>query len=145
RKAWRGKLPHGFKIAVNVSSKQFARADFVDTVEALLEEHGGDGSGIALEITEGTLVENAESVAETLGRLRAMGLQIHIDDFGTGYSSLSYLHRFPINTLKIDHSFVSRMGIDENLEIVRTIMNLARNLGLDVIAEGVETKEQVAQ
>ena len=90
-------------------------------------------------------MENIETATEMLQQLRDLGVQLSIDDFGTGYSSLSYLHRFPIDTLKIDRSFVIRMiDNNENLEIVRTIVMLAQNLGMDVIAEGVETKEQLA-
>ena len=89
-------------------------------------------------------MENAEYAAEMLSQLRDLRVQINVDDFGTGYSSLSYLHRFPVNNLKIDQSFVSRIGVDEeNSEIIGTILTLARNLGMDVIAEGVETKEQL--
>ncbi|OLE54564.1 MAG: hypothetical protein AUG51_07725 [Acidobacteria bacterium 13_1_20CM_3_53_8] len=91
-------------------------------------------------------MENAETASTMLMQLRALGVHLSIDDFGTGYSSLSYLHRFPVNTLKIDRSFISRMGAgDENTEIVRTIITLASNLGMKVIAEGVETQSQLAQ
>jgi EAL domain-containing protein (putative c-di-GMP-specific phosphodiesterase class I) len=89
-------------------------------------------------------MENIDTATEMLKQLRALGVQLSIDDFGTGYSSLSYLHRFPIDTLKIDRSFVTRMsGQNENTEIVRTIVVLAQNLGMDVVAEGVETNDQL--
>jgi len=89
--------------------------------------------------------ENIEAAVQLLKQLRNLGVQLSIDDFGTGYSSLSYLHRFPIDTLKIDRSFVSQMAeSEENFEIVRTIVVLAQNLGMDVVAEGVETHDQLA-
>jgi EAL domain-containing protein (putative c-di-GMP-specific phosphodiesterase class I) len=92
------------------------------------------------------VMENFETAIEMLNQLRTLGIELSIDDFGTGYSSLSYLHRFPISTLKIDRSFVSRMSDNnENAEIVRTIMMLARSLKMDVVAEGVETADQLTQ
>jgi len=91
-------------------------------------------------------MENAETAVQLLRRLKALGVQLSIDDFGTGYSSLGYLHRFPVNTLKIDRSFVGRIGeAAENIEIVRTIISLAENMGMEVVAEGVETLSQLAQ
>lgn len=142
---WQKQFQPGLTISVNLSGKQFAQSDLVQDLSLILEQIDLKPNTLMLEITESTIMERPESMTHTLEKLRHLGVQLHIDDFGTGYSSLSYLHRFPINALKIDHSFVTRMGIDENLEIVRTIMNLARNLGMDVIAEGVENKEQVAQ
>jgi diguanylate cyclase (GGDEF)-like protein len=142
---WQKQFQPGLTISVNLSGKQFLQSDLVQDIGLILEKSEIKPNTLMLEITESTIMERPESITHTLERLRHLGVQLHIDDFGTGYSSLSYLHRFPINALKIDHSFVTRMGIDENLEIVRTIMNLARNLGMDVIAEGVENKEQVAQ
>jgi EAL domain-containing protein (putative c-di-GMP-specific phosphodiesterase class I) len=98
-----------------------------------------------LEITESVVMENAELATTMLKQLSDLDVHLCIDDFGTGYSSLSYLHRFPVDTLKIDRSFVNRIEEkDENVEIVRTIATLARNLGMDVVAEGVETEAQLA-
>jgi EAL domain-containing protein (putative c-di-GMP-specific phosphodiesterase class I) len=99
-----------------------------------------------LEITESVVMEHAESAAAALTQLKTLGVQLSIDDFGTGYSSLSCLHSYPIDTLKIDRSFVGKMGMDtKNMEIVRTIVALAENLGMHVTAEGIETAEQLAQ
>ena len=142
---WQKEFHPDLTISVNLSGKQFLQSELVQDISLILKETNLRPNTLMLEITESVLMERPETMTHTLEKLRALDVQLHIDDFGTGYSSLSYLHRFPINTLKIDHSFVSRMGIEENLEIVRTIMNLARNLGMEVIAEGVETKEQVAQ
>ena len=131
-------------ISVNFSRKQFSQPDLVKGIGAILEETGLDPRCLALEITESVLMENAEALDKLLGSLKALGLQLHIDDFGTGYSSLSYLHRFPIDTLKIDRSFVSRMTPEgDNTEIVRAIVNLAGSLGISVVAEGVETIGQM--
>jgi EAL domain-containing protein (putative c-di-GMP-specific phosphodiesterase class I) len=118
-----------------------------EEIRVLLEETGLEPTRLKLEITESVLMENAETAAAMLRELRARGIQLSIDDFGTGYSSLSYLLRFPIDTLKIDRTFVSGMADDapdasENLELVRTIVTLAKNLGMDVVAEGVESEGQ---
>ncbi|HKQ53317.1 MAG TPA: EAL domain-containing protein [Pyrinomonadaceae bacterium] len=132
-------------ISVNLSGKQFAQPDLIDQVKNIIRETRLSPRGLKIEITESVVMENIETATEMLQQLRDLGVQLSIDDFGTGYSSLSYLHRFPIDTLKIDRSFVIRMiDNNENLEIVRTIVMLAQNLGMDVIAEGVETKEQLA-
>jgi diguanylate cyclase (GGDEF)-like protein/PAS domain S-box-containing protein len=138
--------PVPLTISVNLSGGQFAQPDLIEKIERVLEETNLDPHSLRLEITESVVVENVDAASEMLRRLRLLGVGLSIDDFGTGYSSLSSLHRFPISTLKIDSSFVSRMnGNDENTEIVRTIMSLAANLGMDVTAEGVETLEQVTK
>src|SRR5215218_831708 len=129
-------------LSVNLSGKQFMQLDLVGQVKEILRETGFDPRRLQLEITESSVIENTETVTEMLLQLRALGIRLSMDDFGTGYSSLSYLHRFPIHTLKIDRSFVS--GGDGENEIVRTIIMLARNMGMDIVAEGVETKEQLA-
>ncbi len=129
-------------VAVNVSSKQFAQPELLARIQQVLEETGLDPRGLKLEITEGTIMNHPESAATMLEELRKMGIQVSVDDFGTGYSSLSYLQKFPVDTVKIDRSFVNGMGTDENLEIVRAIVTLAHTLKLDVVAEGVETEAQ---
>jgi diguanylate cyclase (GGDEF)-like protein/PAS domain S-box-containing protein len=133
-------------ISVNLSAKQFTQPDLIEQVERVLRETGLDPGSLKLEITESAVMENSGTAVEMLKRLRAVGVELSIDDFGTGYSSLSYLHRFPVSTLKIDRSFVSRMtDNDENAEFVRTIITLARTLGMQVVAEGVETQAQLAR
>jgi EAL domain-containing protein (putative c-di-GMP-specific phosphodiesterase class I) len=133
-------------ISVNLSCKQFLQPDLVEQVAGALRETQLNPSCLKLEITESHLMENTEAAVATMNRLRALGIEMSLDDFGTGYSSLSYLHRLPIDYLKIDRSFVSRMGEGkENSEIVYTIIKLAQNLKMKVIAEGIETDEQLAQ
>ncbi|WP_243358846.1 sensor domain-containing protein [Fundidesulfovibrio terrae] len=130
-------------LTVNISSKQFRQTDLVDAVRRRLSKRRIPPELFKLEITESVIMRDAKSSAEKLGQLKALGIQLLVDDFGTGYSSLSYLQRFPIDGLKIDRSFVS--GDErENVEIVRTIVSLARTLELDVVAEGVETAAQLA-
>ena len=144
-KRWQDKFPadESLYMTVNLSAKQFAQPDLIDQVSSILAGTGLDPNFLKLEITESVLMDDFESAAAMLFQLRALGVRLSIDDFGTGYSSLTYLHRFPIDTLKIDRSFVSVLDKD-NLEIVRTILNLAENLGMDVVAEGVETQEQMS-
>ncbi|MFB2772810.1 EAL domain-containing protein [Pelatocladus sp. BLCC-F211] len=133
-------------IAVNLTAKELREPNLIERIDRILAETGLDGRYLKLELTESMLVDDVEMVLQTLNCIRARNIQLSIDDFGTGYSSLSYLPRFPINTLKIDRSFVSRMTIDaENLEIVRAIATLAHSIGIDAIAEGVETPQQFAQ
>jgi diguanylate cyclase (GGDEF)-like protein/PAS domain S-box-containing protein len=133
-------------MSVNLSVKELSEDNVVERVAALLTEIGLNPHDLKLEITESAIMENAEAATAKLSQLKSLGVRLSMDDFGTGYSSLSYLHRFPLDTLKIDRSFVSRIGPDgENSELVWTIIALARNLGMDVVAEGVETNGQVAQ
>ena len=134
-----------WKVSVNISSKQLALPNFVAQVKQILQETELDPHNLKLEITESSLVEDAESTIIILKELKAMGIEFSLDDFGTGYSSLSYLHRFPFDTLKIDRSFVSSINNEDKLGIVRAIVTLARNLGMDTIAEGIETVKQLAQ
>jgi diguanylate cyclase (GGDEF)-like protein len=134
------KLDH---LAVNVSPRQFQQGDIVGDVQAALEAFQVDAGMLMLEITEGVIMQHTDSTIAKMLALKALGVKISIDDFGTGYSSLLYLKKLPLNQLKIDQSFVRDLANDENdLIIVETILSMARHLGLDVIAEGVETQEQ---
>jgi diguanylate cyclase (GGDEF)-like protein/PAS domain S-box-containing protein len=145
-RVWQTQFPTAplLTISVNLSSKQFSQPDLSEQIARILQETGLEASSLKLEITESVLMENTQSATDMLLKLKEMNIHIHIDDFGTGYSSLSYLHRFPSNAVKIDRSFVSRIGAKgENLEIVRAIVALARSLNMDAIAEGVETIEQL--
>ena len=139
-------LERPLSISVNLSSKQFTQPDLIEQVASILRETGLPATCLKLEITESMVMENVETAVRMLSELRALGVELSMDDFGTGYSSLSYLHRFPLNTLKIDRSFVMRMTDNaENGEIVRTIITLARSLEMNVVAEGVETQGQLEQ
>lgn len=132
-------------MSVNVAGRQFGQLNLVNQVQKILEETGLDASNLRLEVTEGAIMDTVESVRIQLDQLRDLGVQLSIDDFGTGYSSLSRLQTFPIDTLKIDRSFVSELrNYGENMEVVQTIINLALHLGMSAIAEGIETTEQVA-
>lgn len=145
---WQLEFPQAtpLTMSVNLSPKQFSHPGLVAQIDQILQETHLNGSGLNLEITESALMDSPETTAAMLTQLRNRQIRLAIDDFGTGYSSLSHLARFPLNTLKIDRSFVQQMGEHgENCEIVWTIVTLAHNLGMDVIAEGVETGQQVAQ
>ena len=132
------------RVSVNVSAYQFEKTDFVKTIKQVLRETKLDPKWLGLEITEGLMLRDTDSSIDTLNRLRELGLHISLDDFGTGYSSLSYLSRFPIDTLKIDQSFVREMTNDkDDAAITRAIIAMAHSLSLDTIAEGVETLEHV--
>lgn len=138
-----GNLP---RVAVNVSPQQFRRPDLFDTIRDALDQAALDPSYLEVEITEGALLGDVDQALETLHALRELGVEIAVDDFGTGYSSLAYLTRFPLNRLKIDRSFVARMGNDpQSLALVGAIIAMAHALELRVTAEGVETPEQAAQ
>ncbi len=143
--AWQQAGHAPMPVAVNLSARQFQQRDLLDTVTQALEESGMDPQYLILEITEGVAMHDAESTATTLRALREMGIQIAIDDFGTGHSSLSYLKRFPVSALKIDRSFVRDLTIDpEDAAITAAIIAMAKSLKLKVIAEGVESEEQLA-
>jgi diguanylate cyclase (GGDEF)-like protein/PAS domain S-box-containing protein len=147
-KAWQQAFPHTppLTVSVNLSSRQFSRHSLIGEIRNALDSSGLDPSHLKLEITETAIMENTESAMDMLLQIKEMGIQLSVDDFGTGYSSLGYLYRFPMDLLKIDRSFISRVDVDgEKLELVRTIITLAWNLGMDVIAEGVETTKQLAQ
>jgi diguanylate cyclase (GGDEF)-like protein/PAS domain S-box-containing protein len=132
-------------VSVNLSGGTFSQQNLVKLVREILDESKLPAECLKLEITEGVIMENAASTTATLAQLKAMNVHLMIDDFGTGYSSLSYLHQLPIDTIKIDRSFVSALELgDRNLEIVKTIASLAASLDLKIVAEGVETREQLA-
>lgn len=137
---------HPLSISVNLSIKQFVQPNLVENIGNLLKELNLAPEALKLEITESTVMEDPATAIEMLRQMKALGIRLAIDDFGTGYSSLSYLHRFPLDTLKIDRSFISGPeGGANGMEIARTILPLAKNLCLDVVAEGVETAEQVEE
>jgi diguanylate cyclase (GGDEF)-like protein len=148
---WQDQFPKllPLSISVNLSSKHFAQSGLIEFLDQVFTETGLKGSALKIEITETCVIKNPETATIILKELKARNIQVCLDDFGTGYSSLSYLHAYPFNTLKIDRSFIQQMGEGttwgENAEIVRAIINLGANLGMSVVAEGVETQAQVAQ
>jgi diguanylate cyclase (GGDEF)-like protein/PAS domain S-box-containing protein len=144
---WQEALPvtRQMKISVNLSCKQFMQPTIVGQVMETLQETGLDPSSLKLEITESVVMERGEYAMSVLEQLSKAGIELSLDDFGTGYSSLSYIHHFPVTALKIDQSFIKRIGGEQNGEIVRAVVALARNLGLEVVAEGIETVMQLNQ
>ena len=128
-------------VSINISSRHFSHVGFIGHVKDALQESAVEPQSITIELTESLAMNDAVAAGQTMSQLRALGVKLSIDDFGTGYSSLSYLRRFPVDTLKIDQSFVKTMDA-ENYAIVRTIVGLANNLDLKVVAEGVETTDQ---
>lgn len=141
---WQVSFPgRNTSVAINVSMKQLAQKDFYDKLLASIAETGVFTSQICIEVTESMLMESAEEICPVLQRIRELGIRIAVDDFGTGYSSLARLHRFPLDILKIDQSFVHEIATrPENRQIARTIVDLGRNLSMAVVAEGVETHKQ---
>jgi EAL domain-containing protein (putative c-di-GMP-specific phosphodiesterase class I) len=147
-RVWRDQHPSlaSLVVSVNLSARQFQRADLVSEIKRAAREAGLEPSALKLEITESTVMQDPERAAATLRELKALGFQLAIDDFGTGYSSLSYLKRFPVDTLKIDRSFVDGLGADtQDSAIVRSVVELAQALDVSVTGEGIETAIQESE
>jgi diguanylate cyclase (GGDEF)-like protein len=143
-KEWNSTLPSALRVSVNLSSYQFRQKDLIEVIAEALETSGLDPSHLELEITESAIMQNTERAVLMLEELRGMQIRIAIDDFGTGYSSLSYLRNFPLNVLKIDQSFIREITVNNrDASITTAIIALAQSLGLEVIAEGVETREHL--
>jgi len=144
-RVWQARLPEGrqVRVGVNVSAVQLSKSDICADVKTALNISDIDPGCLVIELTESVLMQNSEDVLATLTQLKKLGVRIAIDDFGTGYSSLSYLHRFPIDILKIDRSFVEQLGtIDEGAGLAKSIITLGGTLGLEVVAEGIELEQQ---
>lgn len=140
-----GLLFSSFTLAVNVSPRQFNQNDFVEVMQGIIRQTGANPAHLVLEITENMLLSNVQATVDKMNRLKRIGITFSIDDFGTGYSSLSYIKRLPIDTLKIDQSFVRDIHLDgDNEALVDTILTMANHLKLNVIAEGVENEEELA-
>jgi len=147
-RTWKQRFAHcaSLTMSVNLSMRQFNDSALLNHIDAVLKREGLNPRHLKLEITESMLMEETDNTGRLLGELKSRNLDLHIDDFGTGYSSLSYLHNLPVDALKIDRSFVSNMGANgENASTVAAVLTLAHNQGLRVIAEGIETTEQMAQ
>ena len=145
---WQKQFPNDpqLGVSVNISGKHITQTDFVEYIVQTLQDVGLSASSLNLEITENAVMGNFEIILEVLDKLKTYGIQVQIDDFGVGYSSLNYLSHNSIKVLKIDRSFVGKITIDPDyLKIVQAIIRLTHGLGLTVVAEGVETKEQLAQ
>jgi diguanylate cyclase (GGDEF)-like protein/PAS domain S-box-containing protein len=141
---WQRMTDDTLTVNVNISPKHYSSPNLIKDLKDVLAHTGLDPKSLRLEITESTLMESTDAISKTLAQIENMNIQVHMDDFGTGYSSLSYLHRFPISTLKIDRSFVGNLGLsEETWKIVQAIVSLARNLEMDVIAEGIENLMQM--
>jgi len=144
--AWRDQFPCGeqaLRVSVNLSARQFGRPGLAGHIADVLARTSLSADNLRLEVTESSLMSSPETALETMEDLKALGVGLHMDDFGTGYSSLNHLHRYPFDTLKIDRSFIQSVADEqESIEIVGTILDLARSLNMDVVAEGIETAEQ---
>jgi EAL domain-containing protein (putative c-di-GMP-specific phosphodiesterase class I) len=141
---WKQDYNKPFILSINISAIQYRREDFVRNLIDTIEKYGMNPSDLELEITETALIDNYKDVTEKLKILRDYGIRISMDDFGTGYSSLSYLKSLPIDTLKIDKTFVDTVLEDDNTNIImESIMGMVKRLGLETVAEGVETQEQL--
>jgi EAL domain-containing protein (putative c-di-GMP-specific phosphodiesterase class I) len=143
---WSHALPHGrgLRVAINISGRHLQQGDLIADVRHALEVSGLDPGNLVIELTESTIMQNTEANLDRFRELKALGVRLAIDDFGVGYSSLSYLHRFPIDILKIDRAFVSRLTEqDGGPELARAVVMLGSTLGLETVAEGIENEEQV--
>ena len=141
---WRRQFHDLMTINVNLCPKHYSSPNLINELHEVLQQSGLDPACLRLEITESALMENTEKIAATLSSIREMGIQLHMDDFGTGYSSLSYLNRFPIDSLKVDQSFVGKLGLcEETWKIVHAIAALGKNLDMELIAEGIENMMQL--
>jgi EAL domain-containing protein (putative c-di-GMP-specific phosphodiesterase class I) len=142
---WNAVTPERMKLSLNVSPHYLDRGGFVEKLQAALQDYRIAPTQIEIEITENICIRNPQHAAEQLHKLGQLGVSVAIDDFGTGYSSLSYLHRFPVNTIKIDQSFIREIREpDGHYPVVLAIISIAKGLGLNVVAEGVETPAQAA-
>jgi len=141
--AWRKRVANPVHVSVNLSPVQFLQGDLFNKVENALAEADLPAALLDLELTESTLVANPEEAIQTLKRMKEIGANVSIDDFGTGYSSLSYLTRFPLDSLKIDRAFVTNLPDDDAVAVVRAIILMSKSLNFNIIAEGVETENQV--
>jgi len=143
--AWEaaGESPRGMKLSVNVSARQLQQDDLVEQVAGILRETGLPAQQLTLEMTESVLLDNGEGTLSTLTALRELGIRLAIDDFGTGYSSLSYLHRFPVDILKIDRSFVERLSTGGDTALISTILRLGQTMKLETVAEGIEHPQEL--
>ncbi|TAN51856.1 MAG: EAL domain-containing protein, partial [Methylococcaceae bacterium] len=141
--AWNDGREVPLRVAVNLSTRQFLQNDLLGTVRHVLEQTRCRPEWLKLEVTESLLLEDSESILATLNGFRELGLGIAIDDFGTGYSALSYLNRFPVTQIKIDRSFISHIPHAQNkAELVKAMISIARALNMELVAEGVETRQQ---
>jgi predicted signal transduction protein with EAL and GGDEF domain len=141
--AWKRAGYRPVRVGVNISAVQWGREDFVEEVRSLIEESGVSANALTLELTESVVMQNATRAGAHMRKFKEMGIRLAMDDFGTGYSSLSYLHQLPLDVLKIDRSFIARLGqVDDSSAIVESVVSMAHLLGMVTIAEGVETEAQ---